>query len=92
MRVAAHIDEARQAARQVLASLRLSTAPKDDEAAVFSFDMNLQSLQPFTADPERLRPRWRAWRPTVRRRFTMRSARRRDAWRIRRRAIPTAAR
>jgi Ca-activated chloride channel homolog len=51
MRVAAHIDEARQAARQVLASLRLSTLPKDDEAAVFSFDMNLQSLQPFTADP-----------------------------------------
>jgi Ca-activated chloride channel family protein len=51
MRVAAHIEEARQAARQVLASLRLSTKPVDDEAAVFSFDMNLQSLQPFTADP-----------------------------------------
>ena len=50
MRVAAHIEEARQAARQVLASLRLSDLPKDDEAAVFSFDMNLQSLQPFTAD------------------------------------------
>ena len=50
MRVAAHIEEARQAARQVLASLRLSESPKDDEAAVFSFDMNLQSLQPFTAD------------------------------------------
>jgi Ca-activated chloride channel family protein len=51
MRVAAHIEEARRAARQVLASLRLSTKPVDDEAAVFSFDMNLQSLQPFTADP-----------------------------------------
>jgi len=51
MRVSAHIEEARQAARQVLASMRLSTKPVDDEAAVFSFDMNLQSLQPFTADP-----------------------------------------
>ena len=51
MRVAAHIEEARQAARQVLASMRLSTKTVDDEAAVFSFDMNLQSLQPFTADP-----------------------------------------
>jgi len=50
MRVAAHIEEARQAARQVLASMRLSTKPVGDEAAVFSFDMNLQSLQPFTAD------------------------------------------
>ena len=35
----------------MLGALRL--APTDgeaDEAAVFSFDMNLQSLQPFTAD------------------------------------------
>jgi Ca-activated chloride channel family protein len=50
MRIAAHIEEARQAARQVLANLRLDGASAD-EAAVFSFDMNLQSLQPFTADP-----------------------------------------
>ena len=50
MRIASHIEEARQAARQVLASLRLSDR-QADEAAVFSFDMNLQSLQPFTADP-----------------------------------------
>jgi VWFA-related protein len=47
MRMSARIDEARQAARHLLGALRLS---EGDEAAVFSFDMNLQSLQPFTAD------------------------------------------
>jgi Ca-activated chloride channel family protein len=53
MRVASLIEEARQAARYVLGALRLSTgsAKIADEAAVFSFDMNLQSLQPFTNDP-----------------------------------------
>ena len=50
MRVSSHIEEARQAARHVLANLRMSGTAAD-EAAVFSFDMNLQSLQPFTADP-----------------------------------------
>jgi VWFA-related protein len=52
MRVASKIEEARQAARYVLGSLRLS-APAGrvtDEVAVFSFDMNLQYLQPFTTD------------------------------------------
>jgi Ca-activated chloride channel family protein len=48
MRMAARLDDARQAARQVLSALRLAGG---DEAAVFSFDMNLQSLQPFTSDP-----------------------------------------
>jgi VWFA-related protein len=56
MRVASLIEEARQAARYVLGALRLAptSATRDkavDEAAVFSFDMNLQSLQPFTNDP-----------------------------------------
>jgi VWFA-related protein len=46
MRMSARIEEARQAARHVLSALRLGDAA--DEAAVFSFDMNLQSLQPFT--------------------------------------------
>jgi VWFA-related protein len=48
MRVADRIEEARQAARHLLGALRLGGAA--DEAAVFSFDMNLQSLQPFTVD------------------------------------------
>jgi VWFA-related protein len=48
MRMATRLEDARQAARQVLSVLKLSEAA--DEAAVFSFDMNLQSLQPFTAD------------------------------------------
>jgi VWFA-related protein len=48
MRVADRIEEARQAARHVLGALRLGG--EADEAAVFSFDMNLQSLQPFTVD------------------------------------------
>jgi Ca-activated chloride channel family protein len=48
MRLASRLEDARAAARQVLSTLRLGSAA--DEAAVFSFDMNLQSLQPFTAD------------------------------------------
>lgn len=48
MRMSDRIDDARQAARHVLGALRLGGAA--DEAAVFSFDMNLQSLQPFTVD------------------------------------------
>ena len=48
MRVGDRIEEARQAARHVLGALRLGG--EADEAAVFSFDMNLQSLQPFTVD------------------------------------------
>jgi VWFA-related protein len=48
MRLASRLEDARQSARQVLSSLRLRSDA--DEAAVFSFDMNLQSLQPFTAD------------------------------------------
>ena len=48
MRLASRLENARAAARQVLAVLRLSSTA--DEAAVFSFDMNLQSLQSFTAD------------------------------------------
>jgi VWFA-related protein len=48
MRLVDRIEEARQAARHLLSALRLGDAA--DEAAVFSFDMNLQSLQPFTAD------------------------------------------
>lgn len=47
MRLSSRLEEARQAARHLLGALRLDAA---DEAAVFSFDMNLQSLQPFTAD------------------------------------------
>jgi Ca-activated chloride channel family protein len=48
MRVSDRIEEARQAARHVLGALKLGG--EADEAAVFSFDMNLQSLQPFTID------------------------------------------
>jgi VWFA-related protein len=48
MRLLDRLEEARQAARHVLGALRFGDA--GDEAAVFSFDMNLQSLQPFTAD------------------------------------------
>jgi len=48
MRLASRLEDARQSARQVLSALRLHSDA--DEAAVFSFDMNLQSLQPFTAD------------------------------------------
>src|SRR3954451_968892 len=48
MRIASRVEESRQAARHLLSALRLGTDA--DEAAVFSFDMNLQSLQPFTAD------------------------------------------
>jgi Ca-activated chloride channel family protein len=48
MRVADRIEEARQAARHLLGALRLAEAA--DEAAVYSFDMNLQSLQAFTID------------------------------------------
>jgi VWFA-related protein len=48
MRLASHLEDARQSARQVLSALRLHSDA--DEAAVFSFDMNLQSLQPFTND------------------------------------------
>ena len=52
MRVASLVEEARQAARHVLGALRLvATGREADEAAVFSFDMNLESLQPFTNDP-----------------------------------------
>ena len=54
MRLATRLEDARQCARQVLSALRLGPATADttgDEAAVFSFDMNLQSLQPFTTDP-----------------------------------------
>jgi Ca-activated chloride channel homolog len=48
MRLSARIEQSRQAARHLLSALRLGVS--GDEAAVFSFDMNLQSLQPFTAD------------------------------------------
>ena len=48
MGIGDRIEGARQAARHVLGALHLGAA--GDEAAVFSFDMNLQSLQPFTAD------------------------------------------
>jgi Ca-activated chloride channel homolog len=50
MRLSSRIEEARQAARHVLGALNLDKTSMD-EAAVFSFDMNLQALQPFTADP-----------------------------------------
>lgn len=49
MRLASRLEDARQTARQLLSALRLGSA--QDEAAVFSFDMNLQSLQSFTSDP-----------------------------------------
>lgn len=49
MRLSSGIENSRQAARQLLASLRLGR-DGTDEAAVFSFDIELQSLQPFTAD------------------------------------------
>jgi Ca-activated chloride channel family protein len=48
MRLSDRIEEARQAARHLLSALRLAAGA--DEAAVYSFDMNLQSLQPFTVD------------------------------------------
>ena len=48
MRLGTRIDDARQTARQLLSALRLGSA--EDEAAVYSFDMNLQSLQSFTSD------------------------------------------
>lgn len=47
MRLSSRVEEARQAARHLLSAMRLASG--DDEAAVFSFDMNLQSLQPFTS-------------------------------------------
>lgn len=50
MRLGSKLEEARQAARHVLGALHLDSKSMD-EAAVFSFDMNLQALQPFTADP-----------------------------------------
>jgi VWFA-related protein len=50
MRLATRLDDARQTARQLLSSLRLGSA--GDEAAIYSFDMNLQSLQPFTSDAD----------------------------------------
>src|SRR4051794_24382491 len=50
MRVSSRLEEARQAARHLLGALKLGGGA--DEAAVFSFDMNLQSLQPFTADAD----------------------------------------
>jgi VWFA-related protein len=48
MRLSSHVEQARQAARHMLSALHLDRS--GDEAAVFSFDMNLQSLQPFTSD------------------------------------------
>jgi VWFA-related protein len=48
MRLASRLEAARQASRHLLSALNLPGGV--DEAAVFSFDMNLQSLQPFTAD------------------------------------------
>ncbi|MEO6235441.1 MAG: VWA domain-containing protein [Vicinamibacterales bacterium] len=48
MRLEDRLEASRQAARHVLGALRLGA--EADEAAVFSFDMNLQSLQSFTAD------------------------------------------
>lgn len=48
MRLATRLEDARQTARQLLSALRLGSV--QDEAAVFSFDMNLQSLQSFTSD------------------------------------------
>jgi VWFA-related protein len=56
MRLASRLEDARQTARQFLSALRFGSSPSSleapgDEAAVFSFDMNLQSLQSFTSDP-----------------------------------------
>jgi len=51
MRLSSGIENSRQAARQLLASLRLGREGTD-EVAVYSFDIELQSLQPFTADSE----------------------------------------
>jgi VWFA-related protein len=48
MRLASRLEDARAAARQVLSVMRLGSDA--DEVAVFSFDMNLQALQSFTAD------------------------------------------
>jgi VWFA-related protein len=48
MRLSSRLEGARQASRHLLSALNL--AGGFDEAAVFSFDMNLQSLQSFTAD------------------------------------------
>ena len=48
MRLSSRLEDARQAARHLLGAMRL--AENGDEAAVFAFDMNLQSLQPFTAN------------------------------------------
>src|SRR3954467_10678156 len=48
MRLSSHVEDARQAARYMLGALHLDRS--GDEAAVYSFDMNLQSLQPFTTD------------------------------------------
>ncbi len=49
MRLSSKIERARQAARHVLGAMRLDGSAMD-EGAVFTFDMNLQSLQPFTGD------------------------------------------
>ena len=49
MRLATRLEDARQTARQLVSALRLGS--EQDEVAVFSFDMNLQSLQSFTSDP-----------------------------------------
>ena len=48
MRLSSRLEDARQAARHLLGAMRLGAS--GDEAAVFAFDMNLQSLQPFTAN------------------------------------------
>lgn len=50
MRLSARIEASRQAARHLIGALRLGGAA--DEAAVLSFDMNLQSLQPFTVEAD----------------------------------------
>jgi Ca-activated chloride channel homolog len=49
MRLSSKIERARQAARHVIGAMRLDGSAMD-EGAVFTFDMNLQSLQPFTGD------------------------------------------
>lgn len=48
MRLDRRLDEARAAARQLLDALRLNGGT--DRVAVYSFDMNLKPLQPFTSD------------------------------------------
>jgi Ca-activated chloride channel homolog len=53
MRLGSKLEEARQAARHVVGALNLDSTSRD-EAAVFSFDMNLQALQPFTADSSQI--------------------------------------